>query len=252
LGAAILSDHLLWVDVNDKVERKSVHRVYVFFGHPSMVSSLYVPEINSIYMVLPGGKRAYLNKSEGNWLPGYGHVKYLFSDFMFFEEGDHVFAVSRSPAVYDMGWHGEESDPFLSYNFAKAVIRVGDGPAGCWEGGAPIEIIPKSPPYDIKIGDTLNLEVTFHGTPVKAEYSASYWTWEEHGDPRIIKGHTNNSGEFGVKLRQCGLWFIVATYVVPQSGCWKATHPLAPFFTLGDILPYNYTRYRMTLSIWVR
>lgn len=248
----VLSDHLLWVDVKDKVDRNSVHRVYVFFGHPSMVSSLYVPEIDNLYMILPSGVRSYPNTSEGDWLPGYGYAKYLFSDFEFSEEGDYTFAVSRSPAVYDMGWHGEESNPFLSYNFAKAVIKVGDAGAGCWEGGLPLEIVPQSAPYNIKTGNSINFRVTYLGTPVKAEYSASYWTWDEHGDPRIIKGHTDNRGEFSIKLTQGGLWFIVATYIIPQSGCWTATHTLEPFFKIGDVLSYKYIRYKMTLSIWAK
>jgi uncharacterized GH25 family protein len=247
-----LSDHLLWVEVKDRVEKNSNHRAHCFFGHPSLASSLYVPLMDSAQILTPGGEKINLEMRKGDWLPGYGHAEHLFTDIMFFWPGDHVFAVARSPGVYDLGWHGGESDPFLSHNFAKAVIHSGDGPAGSWDAGLPLELIPRQAPYDLRAGNDLDIEVKYLGQPVKASYTASYWTWDEHGDPRVLRGNTDKGGNFSVKLSQGGLWFIDAAYSLPQAGSWEATHSLAHFFKSGDLLQYNSIRYKTTLSVWVR
>lgn len=247
-----MSDHLLWVEVKDRVEHNTVHRAHSFFGHPSLTSSFYVPLMDAAYLLVPGGEKINLEMRRGEWLHGYGHVDSLFTDIMFFWPGDYVFAVARSPGVYDIGWHGGMSDPFLSYNFAKAVIHARGGPRGRWESGLPLELIPKQSPYDLQVGTDLNMEVKYLGKPVKANYNASYWTWDEHGDARVLRGCTDEYGNFAVKLSQGGLWLIDVAYSLPQEGSWKATHSLAHFFKSGDVLRYDSIRYKTTISVWVR
>jgi len=242
---------LLWAEVRDKAEPMTVVRAYSFFGHPSMISSLYIPQMDASFLLTPARERIDLEMKKGDWLAGYGHVKHLFTDIMLFWPGDYIFAAARSPGVYDMGWHGGKSDPFLSYNFAKAVIHAGPGKLNL-SGGLPLDLISKQPPYDLKAGERFTINVEYLGRPVKASWTASYWTWDEHGDSRVQRGTTDEDGRFDVDLSQGGLWFIDAAYSIPQPGCWTATHSLADFFKSGDSLSYNSVRYKTTLSIWVR
>ncbi|MDI9394421.1 MAG: DUF4198 domain-containing protein [Euryarchaeota archaeon] len=247
-----MTPHLLWVDVRDAAEEKTILRAHSFFGHPSLASSLYVPLMDGAYLCTPKGERINLEMKKGDWLAGYGHSAFLFTDIMLFWPGDYIFFVARSPGVYDLGWHGGKSNPFLSYNFAKAVIHAGDGPAGNLDAGLPLEMISEHAPYRLKEGEDLNIQVKYLGKPVKASYNASYWTWDEHGDPRVQRGETKEDGKFNVNLSQSGLWFINVGYSLPEAGIWKATHSLGHFFNSGDMIQYNNTRYKTTLSVWVR
>lgn len=247
-----MSAHLLWADVRDTAEPKTLLRAHSFFGHPSLVSSLYAPLMDGAYLCTPKEEKISLVMEKGDWLTGYGHSEYLFTDIMLFWPGDYIFFVARSPGVYDLGWHGGKSDPFLSYNFAKAVIHAGDGPAGNWDAGLPLEMISEQAPYKLKEGEDLNIQVKYLDKPVKATYTASYWTWDEHGDPRVQRGEAKEDGKFSVNLSQSGLWFVDAAYSLPEAGIWKATHSLGHFFNSGDVLQYNKTRYKTTHSFWVK
>ncbi|VVB72376.1 Uncharacterised protein [uncultured archaeon] len=247
-----MSDHLLWVEIKDNVAPRTLHRAYCFFGHPSVASSLYAPLMDEAYLLIPKGEKIGLELQKGSWLPGYGHAEHLFADIMFFWQGDYRFVSIRSPGVYDLGWHGARSDPFLSINYAKAVIHAGDGPNRNWDAGLPLELIPDRAPYALEAGEEVNINVKFLGQPVRASCTASYWTWDEHGDKRVQRGDAEENGDFCVKLSQGGLWFVDAAYSLPEPGIWKATHSLANFFKSGDMLPYNTKRYKTTLSLWVR
>ncbi len=249
-----MSDHLLWVETQDRTEPKTVQRVYSFFGHPSMTASLYIPQMDTAFLRTPSGEKISLEMKRGDWLAGYGNAEHLYSDVRIDCPGDSIFVVARSPGVYDLGWHGGKSDPFLSYNFAKAVIHAGPGCA-CWSVSAanlPLDLIPEQAPYELKAGDHIRIKVEYLGQPVKASWTASYWTWDEHGDSRVKRGTTGEDGKFSVELIQGGLWFLDAAYSLPQSGIWTATHYLAQFFKSGDVLHYNSLRYKTTLSIWAR
>jgi len=247
-----MSDHLLWVEARDRTEPKTVQRVYSFFGHPSMTASLYNPQMDAAFLLTPSRERIGLDMKRGDWLAGYGHAEHLYADIKIDWPGDSIFVAARSPGVYDLGWHGDKSDPFLSYNFAKAVIHA--GPEGSrWSAEAlPLDLIPEQAPYELKTGDRIQIKVEYLGQPVKASWTASYWTWDEHGDSRVKRGIAGEDGKFSVDLIQGGLWFLDAAYSLPQSGSWTATHSLAQFFKSGNVLNYNSLRYKTTLSVWVR
>ncbi|MDD2835479.1 MAG: hypothetical protein PHY05_04960 [Methanothrix sp.] len=114
-----MSDHLLWVETRDRTEQKAVQRVYSFFGHPSMSTSLYIPQMDDAFLLMPSGEKIGLEMKRGDWLAGYGHVEHLFADIKIDWPGDSIFSVARSPGVYDLGWHGGNSDPFLSSTMQK-------------------------------------------------------------------------------------------------------------------------------------
>jgi hypothetical protein len=135
---------------------------------------------------------------------------------------------------------------------AKAVIHAGSEACYRSAGNLPLDLIPEQAPYELKAGDRIRIKVEYLGQPVKASWTASYWTWDEHGDSRGMRGMTGEDGKFSVDLISGGLWFLDAAYSLYQSGCWTATHSLAQFFKSGDVLKYNSLRYKTTLSVWVR
>lgn len=250
-----MSNHLLWVEVRDRVEQNALHRAYSFFGHPSMASSCFAPEMESAHILAPHGEKIELELERGEWMPGYGYAEHLFTEVMCSWPGDYIFSAVRSPGVYNLSWHGRRDEQFLSHNFAKAIIHAGDDSeaiARIWESGLPLELIPQSVPYDLKTGDDLRIMVRYLHQPVTASYSASHWTWEENGDLRVKRGQTDENGMFTVNLSQGGLWLIDAEHTLPEPGSWMATHSLDPFFKSGDCLNYNSRRYKTTLSLWVR
>jgi hypothetical protein len=247
-----MSDHLLWAEVPDAVNPGDTLRAYSFFGHPSQASGIFAPIMDSAYLLTPLGKRVGQDLKKGWWLPGYGRIEYMFSDIVLTGAGDYVFSVIRSPGVYDLAWHGGESGPFMSHNFAKAIIHAGNELSGMWNAGFPLELIPQRAPYDINAGQDLTLKAEYLGRPVKARFYASYWTWDEQGDERVQRGVTEVDGSFIIRLTQSGLWIIDVGYTLADSGTWTATYSNDKIFRSGDMVPYETTRLKTTLSIWVR
>ncbi len=90
-----------------------------------MSTSILAPRIDSAFLRTPAGEKLNLVLRNGNWLPGYGHMEYLFSDMMPYWPGDYVFGLARTPGVYDMSWHGGESGLFLTRSFAKVIVHPG-------------------------------------------------------------------------------------------------------------------------------
>lgn len=247
-----MSDHLLWAEVLDEANPGGSLRAYSFFGHPSVASNIFAPAMDCAYLLTPNGKRFDLDMKKGRWLPGYGHIEYTFSDFTLPRAGDYIFSVIKTPGVYDLAWHGGESGPFMSHSFAKAVIHVGNELGGTWNAGFPLELVPQRVPYDMKTGQDLTLKAEYLGQPIKASFYASYWTWDEQGDYRVQRGIAADDGSFKIRLSQGGLWIIDVGYTLEESGNWTATYSNDKRFRSGDVLPYETTRFKTALSIWVR
>jgi hypothetical protein len=253
-----MSDHMLWAEARDKAVVGDLVKGYAFFGHPSMSSSIFAPRIDSAFLLTPKGERLGLTLKKGDWLPGYGHMEYLFSDMMLYGPGDYVFGLVRTPGVYDLSWHGGESGLFLSRSFAKVIIHVDkDGQnvqesQGTWDAGFPLEIIPKSAPYGVKAMDSLNLNVKYLNMPVKASYYASYWAWDEQGDARVQRGTTDEEGSFFVNLNRGGMWIIDASLTLEKSGTLIADDSRSKLYKAGDVLEYKTIQVKTELTIWVR
>ena len=178
---------------------------------------------------------------------------YAISEVALYWPGDYVFASQRSPGVYDMAWHGEESDPKLYCDSAKAIIHCGDDEADPnWGAGFPLEINFDVAPYQVQSGDNFSGTITYEGEPVSADYLASYWTWDAHNSPDVLRGTSGEDGKFTVNLNNGGLWAICAEYDVEEPGEWTADHDLGIFYKAGDLLPYNSVHCRSSLSVWVK
>ncbi len=246
-----MSPHLLWVESRNKIETGASADFYCFFGHPSDASGIYAPLMNAAYLIDPEGRRTEVELISGNWLPGYGHIKYWHGHATLPCQGGYEFIAERAQGVYDIGWHGGKSMPFLSYNFATASISVGGGPMLSNKSPLPICLESEHDLSKCCSGKPVNFKVCFKGQPAKAVYNASYWTWDESGHAGIQKGETSDDGLFSITPQKKGLWMIDAACSVPESGQWKATYDLGDFFKTGDILNYDTTRFKITLSLWV-
>jgi hypothetical protein len=162
---------------------------------------------------------------------------------------DAALATQRAPGVYDMAWHGLESNPQLYCDSAKSIIHCGEGEAEPnWDAGFPLEITFEKAPYALSSGENFSGTITYEGEPVSANFSASYWTWDAHSCPDVQKGTSSEDGS----LNNGGLWMICAEYDVQEPGEWTADHDLGTFYKAGDVLPYNSVHCRSTLSVWAK
>lgn len=252
-----MSDHMLWAESQDKAVAGDLVKGYAFFGHPSMSTSIFAPRIDSVFLQTSAGEKLSLVFKKGDWLPGYGHMEYLFSDMMLYWPGDYVFGLVRTPGVYDLSWHGGKSGLFLTRSFAKVIIHVSkDGQnvqesQGKWDAGFPLEIIPEHAPYGVKAMESLKFKVKYMDRPVKASYYASYWAWDEQGDVRVQRGTTDEDGTFSVNLNRGGMWIIDAGLTLEESGTLIADES-RKFYKAGDVLEYKTIQVKTELTIWVR
>ncbi|MEN3036552.1 MAG: DUF4198 domain-containing protein [Candidatus Methanosuratincola petrocarbonis] len=246
--------HALWVESKDVADVGNSQKVYSFYGHVSSSAGMSVPLIDTAYLITPNGQKLDLVMKKGDWLPGFGWAEHLNSDIALYWPGDYVFVVARSPSVYDPGWAGTvPSNPRLGYSYAKMVIHAGNETNGNWSAMVPIDIIPETAPYEIKVNENITFSVEYQGAPVNATYSAYYWTWDAHAGGQVQTGSTGDQGKFTVNFAQAGPWQISAYVDVPQQGIWTATYNHSGGrFKVGDEVPYNTTRYSMVMSLWVR
>jgi uncharacterized GH25 family protein len=246
--------HSLWVEAEDIAEVGDVLEVYSFFGHATSATGMYVPLMESTYLVAPNGERFDLPMVTGSWLPGYGWMNYVSAEVALYWPGDYVFAAQREPGVYDTAWHGTESNPQLYCDSAKSIIHCGDDEVASpnWNAGFPLEITFEEAPYTVKSGDNFSGTITYEGEPVSADFCASYWTWDAHSSPDVQRGISGEDGKFTVNLNNGGLWAICAEYDVEEPGEWTADHDLGIFYKAGDVLPYNSVHCRSSLSVWVK
>jgi cobalt/nickel transport protein len=249
LLVATAGAHSLWVEAEDTAEVGDVLEVYSFFGHATSATGMYVPLMDSTYLLAPNGEKLNLSMDTGSWLPGYGKMNYASAEVALYWPGDYVFASQRAPGVYDMAWHGLESNPQLYCDSAKSIIHCGEGEAEPnWDAGFPLEITFEKAPYAVSSGENFSGTITYEGEPVSANFSASYWTWDAHSCPDVQKGTSSEDGS----LNNGGLWMICAEYDVQEPGEWTADHDLGTFYKAGDVLPYNSVHCRSTLSVWVK
>lgn len=75
-----MSDHMLWAEACDRVVAGDLAKGYAFFGHPSMSTSIFAPRIDSAFIQTSAGEKLSLALKKGDWLPGYGHMEFLFTD----------------------------------------------------------------------------------------------------------------------------------------------------------------------------
>ena len=248
------SGHALWVESKDVAEAGATQPVYFFYGHAGSVAGFSVPLMDAAYLLTPAGERLDLAMETGDWVPGYGWVPYGYNDVALSTPGDYVFAVARSPSVYDPGWGGTQaSNPRLGYSYASMVIHAGDEAKESWEAGVPLEIVPEKAPYEIVAKDNVTFTALWNGEPVNATFTAYYWTWDAHGGDAVQTGSAGEDGTFTVSFTQAGPWQVMASIDLNEPGKWTATYDhSAGRFKAGDEVDYNVVRYTNVMSVWVK
>ena len=97
----------------------------------------------------------------------------------------------------------------------KSILQVGSHRSDSYKTklGYPVELIPLSNPYDLKVGDTLSVLFLRHGKPEPDQLIyASYAGYHEHnGDDshrEAVMSRTDESGIAGIVLKEKGEWYV--------------------------------------------
>lgn len=261
-------------------------RLYALYGHLDDITGITAPAIESAFLLAPDGQKLNLEMDTGDWLPGFGYVGYAYKDVTYFWPGDYVFALARTPSVYDPAWHGSgPSSPRLGYSVGKLVIHAkardlryrpkmvtavaGSGPfvaervemvseaahsqggnesQESWDTGTPFDINPRKAPYEIKVDDSVEFQAKYNGQAVNATYTAR----PNYNLTNIQTGSTGDDGSFKVDFNEGGLWQVSASYDINEPATWTATMESAGHYKIGDEVPYNTTRYSTYMSVYVK
>lgn len=252
IGAATInaSGHSMWLELKDLADVGDSERLYALYGHMDDVTGITAPKMESSSLLAPDGEKLDLTMdTTGDWLPGFGWIGYASSDVTYSKPGDYVFAVVRTPSVYDPAWHGSgPSNPRLGYSVGKAVIHVGNESKTSWDTGTAFDINPEKAPYDIKAGENTTFMAKYNGQPVNVTYSA----FANNNYTFTQTGSSGDDGSFVVNFSQGGLWQVSASYDIAQNGKWTATMESAGHYKVGDEVPYNTTRYSTVMSVYVK
>jgi len=110
----------------------------------------------------------------------------------------------------------------------KAVVQVGDKRSDGFKArlGYPVEIVPLQNPYSLKEGETLEVLVLSHGTPLaNALVYANFAGHQAHaktanGEERheeAVTTRTDANGVAKIKLEKHGQWYIRLIHMVPGN-----------------------------------
>ena len=89
--------------------------------------------------------------------------------------------------------------------------------------GSKIELIPKSNPYGVKIGQPLEFLLLFDGKPLSgATIFATYEGFSKEHDVYAQTVRTGPDGTFKILIGHPGLWMVRANHMLPLSGDPKA------------------------------
>ena len=255
IGAATMnaSGHNVWLESRDQANVGDNQTLYALYGHLDDVIGITAPAIESAFLLAPNGQKTDLTDLEtntGDWLPGYGWIGYACSNVTYSLPGDYLFAVARTPSVYDPAWHGSgPSTPRLGYSVAKMVINVGnESNKTSWDTGTAFDINPDKAPYAIHAKENVTFLAKYNGQPVNATYSA----FPNSAMTLTQTGSTGSDGSFRVNFSQGGLWQVSASYDINEPATWTATMESAGHYKVGDVVPYNTTRYSTYMMIYVR
>ena len=252
IGVATMnaSGHSVWLESRDQADVGDSDRLYALYGHLDDVTGITAPAIESAFLLAPDGQKTDLDMNTGDWLPGYGWIGYAYSDMTYSSPGDYLFAIARTPSVYDPSWHGSgPSNPRLGYSVAKMAINVGnESNKTSWDTGLAFDINPDKAPYAIHAGENVTFLAKYNGQPVNATFSA----FPNNAMALTQTGSTGSDGSFMVNFSQGGLWQVSASYDINEPATWTATMESAGHYKVGDMVPYNTTRYSTYMMVYVR
>lgn len=106
----------------------------------------------------------------------------------------------------------------------KAIVQVGDGRSGEWAAdlGYPVEFIPLQNPYDLSVGDELEVRFLRAGEPVanqivyaNHEFNHAHNPEGSHAD--AVTARTNDDGVATIRLVAGGRWNVRAIHMVETT-----------------------------------
>lgn len=82
--------------------------------------------------------------------------------------------------------------------------------------GLPVEIIPENNPCELRVGDTLRVQVLFEGRPLAGvQVGAGYAGVHGHHYPVWVE--TDAAGRAAVPLDRAGAWFVRTLHMIPST-----------------------------------
>jgi uncharacterized GH25 family protein len=102
--------------------------------------------------------------------------------------------------------------------FAKALLQVGGRNDNTYARvvGHRIEIVPQVNPYELKVGDTLPVNVLFEGKPLAdVQVGAGYDRFGKQGFSFTTR--TDNNGLAKIPLANAGRWFVHVLHMQPAA-----------------------------------
>lgn len=144
-------------------------------------------------------------------------------DFNAYLEHDGVLDI-----LGDRKRHGLTDQPVTERysKHVKAIVQVGDIRAEVYshELDYPAEFVPLQNPYDLIVGDTLELRLLHHGLPVANQLIyASHEGYNAHSPEdaiahrEAVHTRTDADGVARIRLSQAGLWYVRTIHMVETS-----------------------------------
>ncbi len=106
----------------------------------------------------------------------------------------------------------------------KAIVQVGDARSGEWGGelGYPVEFIPLRNPYDLGVGDELQVRFVRAGAPVAnqvvyANHEFNHAHDDTGGHVDAVTTRTDGDGVATIPLSAGGRWYIRAIHMVETT-----------------------------------
>lgn len=193
-----------------------------------------------VSIVGPGDEIAH--PEEGAWRDE-GDTTRL--DFTTGPAGTYTIGVSTKPRMIELS--GEAFDGYLDHDgvddvlaererlgllgtkaheryskHVKALFQVGEVRSAGFEAelGYPIEILPRQNPYELGVGDVLEVQVKKDGAPLAGQLVyASHAGFHEHDDAgrhvEACRTRTDAQGLARIPLTQSGAWYVRLIHMVP-------------------------------------
>jgi uncharacterized GH25 family protein len=168
-------------------------------------------------------------------------------DFQTGDAGTYVIGVSTAPNMIDLS--AEDFNTYLEHDgvldvldarktdgtagdaasekyskHVKAIVQVGDSPSGGFTSrlGYPVELVPLQNPYQLHVGDALDVLFLKDGAPVGDHLIyASHEGYHGHDDAgghvEAIKARTDAFGIVRIRLSHAGQWYVRLIHMVPSD-----------------------------------
>ncbi|MCP4813466.1 MAG: DUF4198 domain-containing protein [Planctomycetaceae bacterium] len=109
----------------------------------------------------------------------------------------------------------------------KVLVKHGDGGGDpCQVVGLPLEIVPLTDPFTLKVGNTLPIQVLFKGKPLNNAHLG--WAYPNEGNEPRGTIRTDTKGNALIPLAQSGLITIRLTHMTRPK---KEDHEWESFWT---------------------